>query len=133
MNITKIKETCLYSDDLEQTKFFYTKYLGLKVINYLEGKHLFLRAGSSVLLFFNPEDSRLKETPPPHFGEGKMHVAFEVSKEDYEKCRLEIENAGIQITHEEIWPGNLRSFYFNDPNGHVLEIVPPGLWEINQK
>jgi catechol 2,3-dioxygenase-like lactoylglutathione lyase family enzyme len=129
MNITQIKETCLYSYDLEQTKIFYTKYLGLNVINYLEGKHLFLRAGSSVLLFFNPDDSRLKKTPPPHFGEGKMHIAFEVAVEDYEKCKLEISEAGVQITYEEIWQGKLKSFYFNDPNGHVLEIVPAGLWE----
>ena len=129
MNITQIKETCLYSKHLEETKEFYTEYLGLKVFHYELGKHLFLRAGSSMLLFFNPEDSKLKITPPPHYGNGKMHVAFEIPISDYESVKQSMVNSGIHITHEEIWSESNRSFYFNDPNGHVLEIVTPGLWD----
>jgi len=74
----KIKETCLYVSDLDQAKEFYHDKLRLPVINYLPGKHLFLRAGDSVLLLFNPEDSKTKTSPPAHYGGGKQHFAFEV-------------------------------------------------------
>jgi len=57
MDFLKIKETCLYVRDLERARQFYHDRLGLPVISYLSGKHLFLRAGGSVLLLFNPEDS----------------------------------------------------------------------------
>lgn len=82
-----------------------------------------------MLLFFNPEDSKKKDSPPPHFGSGKMHVAFEVPQDEYESAKKHILDNGIDIIHEETWSNGRHSFYFNDPNGHVLEIVTPGLWD----
>ena len=76
MNIIKIKETCLYVLDLHRAKNFYHDVLGLPIIHYQENKHLFLRAGSSVLLLFNPEDSKSKTSPPAHYGGGHQHFAF---------------------------------------------------------
>jgi hypothetical protein len=35
---------------------------------------------------------------------------------------------GIAIVHEEPWGDRFRSFYFHDPDGHVLEVVPAGMW-----
>ena len=90
MNIVKIKETCLYVHDLDEARNFYHDVLGLPVISYLPGKHLFLRAGGSVLLCFNPEDSKTKKSPPAHYGEGRQHFAFEVPKENYERTKAEI-------------------------------------------
>ncbi|WP_367397539.1 VOC family protein [Chryseosolibacter indicus] len=66
MQILKIKETCLYVQDLQNALNFYHNLLGLPVIHYLPQKHLFLRAGDSVLLLFNPEDSKNKQSPPAH-------------------------------------------------------------------
>jgi catechol 2,3-dioxygenase-like lactoylglutathione lyase family enzyme len=90
MEFLRIKETCLYVRDLGAAKDFYNGLLGLEVISYLEGKHLFLRTGQSVLLFFNPDDSKTKTSPPPHYGGGKQHFAFEVEKNNYEKAKSEI-------------------------------------------
>lgn len=130
MRITKIKETCLYIHDLEKALHFYHETLGLPVINYLKGKHLFLRAGSSVLLCFNPDDSKKKTSPPAHYGGGKQHFAFEVSLADYETCKAEIQSKGIPLTDEVEWQGGRKSFYFEDPEGNVLEIVPDeGIWD----
>jgi hypothetical protein len=36
---------------------------------------------------------------------------------------------GITLTHEQEWKQGLKSFYFDDPFGNVLEIVPVGIWE----
>lgn len=130
MNFIKIKETCLYISDLERAKVFYHGVLELPIINYVESKHLFLRAGYSVLLLFNPEDSRKKKSPPAHFGGGKQHFAFEVPLSDYKKAKQEIKSKGIKITDEVVWESGKESFYFEDPEGNVLEIIPnEGIWD----
>ena len=130
MNFIKIKETCLYVEDLEQIKQFYNVDLGLPIIHYEPGKHLFFRLGSSVLLCFNPNDSKTKVTPPAHFGGGKQHVALEVKKSDYVKTKEEIKSKGISIIDEVIWKSGQESFYFEDPAGNILEIVPDeGIWD----
>jgi catechol 2,3-dioxygenase-like lactoylglutathione lyase family enzyme len=130
MEFLRIKETCLYVRDLGKAKEFYNGLLGLEVISYLEGKHLFLKTGQSVLLLFNPEDSRTKTSPPPHYGGGAQHFAFEVEAKNYEKAKSEIESLGISIIDEITWKSGARSFYFNDPEGNVLEILPEGgIWD----
>lgn len=129
MNIRQIKETCIYYRDLEKAKDFYHQLLELPIISYVKGKHIFFRAGSSVLLCFNPDESRLKKSPPPHHAEGKYHFAFEVSREEYEKHKKEILSRGIIISDKVIWETGQESFYFEDPEGNVLEIVPVGIWE----
>ncbi len=130
MKFLKIKETCLYINDLEGARAFYHGLLGLPEIDYQPGKHLFMRVGTSVLLCFNPDDSRQKASPPAHYGGGNQHVAFEVSTADYERVRKEMENLGITITDTMTWKSGAQSFYFEDPEGNVLEIVPEtGIWD----
>jgi catechol 2,3-dioxygenase-like lactoylglutathione lyase family enzyme len=130
IEFTQIKETCLYMHDLELARSFYHEKLQLPVINYLPHKHLFLRAGGNVLLIFNPDDSKTKKSPPAHFGGGKQHLALEVSSQAYENARDAITSAGIPIIDEVQWPSGKKSFYFNDPEGNVLEIVPSeGIWD----
>ena len=130
MKFLRIKETCLYLSDLEKAKTFYNGLLGLPIIDHAEGKHLFLRCGGSVLLIFNPEDSKKKKSPPAHFGSGKQHFAFEVLLSDYEKAKQEIKSKGIKIIDEVVWTSGRESFYFEDPEGNVLEIIPDeGIWD----
>jgi catechol 2,3-dioxygenase-like lactoylglutathione lyase family enzyme len=129
MNFLKIKETCLYLSDLEKAREFYHGKIGLEIIAYLPGKHIFFRAGTSVLLCFNPEDSKSKISPPPHYGGGKQHFAFEIAVADYENSKKEILSKGIAIIDEVTWKDGVKSFYFEDPEGNVLEIIPEnGIW-----
>jgi catechol 2,3-dioxygenase-like lactoylglutathione lyase family enzyme len=129
MEFLKIKETCLYVHDLGKAKNFYHGVLGLDVINYVEDKHLFLRAGESVLLIFNPEDSKNKVSPPGHFGGGRQHFAFEIRHAEYDRWKAEVEKKGIHIIDEITWKNGKKSFYFNDAEGNVLEIIPEGIWD----
>ena len=130
MKFLKIKETCLYMNDLEKAKFFYHEVLELPMIHYLPDKHLFLRVGQSVLLIFNPEDSKNKKSPPAHYGGGKQHFAFEVSTDSYQEMKQRILLKGIEVIDEVTWNSGVKSFYFNDPEGNVLEILPErGVWE----
>ena len=129
MNFVKIKETCIYIHDLKKVRVFYTEVLELPVIHYLPDKHLFLRAGDSVLLLFNPADSKTKTSPPPHYGGGQQHFAFEVKKTEYQRVKDTIMAKGIPIIDQVQWK-NGESFYFKDPEGNVLEILPDsGIWD----
>ena len=129
MRFLQIKETCIYFLDLDLAKEFYHVKLELPVLSYVEKKHIFFQAGSSVLLCFNPEDSKLKKSPPGHFASGKYHFAFEVRREDYELHKRKIAEKGIPIIDSITWETGQESFYFEDPEGNVLEIVPQGIWE----
>ena len=129
MNILSIKETCIYVKDLERTKDFYTNKLGLPLISLAKNRHVFFKAGNSVLLcFIAPETEKEKELPP-HGAYGVIHFAFEVSEEEYQMALLQIKNSGIDILHEHLWKNKIRSFYFHDPDGNLVEIIEQGLWE----
>ena len=128
LRFRQIKETCIYARDLKAIKDFYGDILGLEIIHYLPGKHIFFRVGTSVLLCFNPDDSRSKKSPPAHFAEGKYHFAFEVEPADYQAYKTAIDQKKIKITDEVTWENGQQSFYFEDPAGNVLEIVPTGIW-----
>lgn len=129
MNILQIKETCLYISDLQQSEDFYHRKLGFPMIGKVEGRHIFFRTGSTVLLCFIAEKTRQDKNLPPHYGSGQLHLAFEVSPQEYQAWKDKISDAGIAIEHEQAWKNNLHSFYFRDPDGHLLEIVPEGIWE----
>lgn len=129
MEFTQIKETCLYVSDLEATESFYHGLLELPIISKVLGRHIFFRAGTSVLLCFIAAATREEAVLPPHFAEGKQHIAFEVNREAYLQTKQALLARGIEITHEQPWKEPLKSFYFEDPDGHVLEVVPQGIWD----
>lgn len=125
----QIKETCLYVSDLDKTADFYHHKLGMPVISKVDHRHIFFRAGTSVLLCFLPEVTREEQNLPPHFAYGRQHIAFEADTDVYTQWKETVKEMGITITHEQNWKDGLESFYFEDPDGHVLEIVPTGIWD----
>jgi len=129
VEIIKIKETCLYTNDLELAKAFYHGKLGLPVIGIVKNRHVFFRAGGSVLLCFNPESTINDDKVPPHYAHGNQHLAFEVKPSQYQNWKNKLKELGILITHEHTWPNGKKSFYFNDPENNVLEIIEEGMWE----
>ncbi|HEU4903733.1 MAG TPA: VOC family protein [Flavisolibacter sp.] len=130
MDIRRIKETCIYVSDLEQTRAFYTDKLGLPLISLVKGRHVFFRAGESVLLCFIASQTEQEKELPPHGASGSVHFAFEVSHEEYPAALQKIKEAGISILHEHTWRNGLHSFYFHDPDSNLLEVIEEGLWEV---
>ena len=128
MKISRIKETCIYVTDLQRTKEFYSRRLGLAVLSFVEGRHVFFRAGESVLLCFIAEKTLQENELPPHGAKGSIHFAFEVEVEEYDTTLLKVKHMEIEILHEQVWKGKLRSFYFHDPDGNLLEIIEEGIW-----
>ncbi|MFL5730738.1 MAG: VOC family protein [Cytophagaceae bacterium] len=129
MKIKQIKETCLYVSNLEITEKFYRDTFNFELIGKVPGRHVFFRAGSSVLLCFNPAKTREDQSLPPHYAYGPMHLAFEIEPGEYQAWKDKIVERKILIIHEQAWKMGVHSFYFHDPDGHVLEIVPRGIWD----
>jgi catechol 2,3-dioxygenase-like lactoylglutathione lyase family enzyme len=128
MQISRIKETCIYVSDLDQTERFYHGQLGLPVISKVSGRHIFFRAGESVLLCFIVAQTEKEAELPPHGARGSIHFAFEVPKDAYAHTLQAIQQKGIAILHEHNWKANLRSFYFHDPDNNLVEVIEEGLW-----
>lgn len=129
MKLTGIKETCLYVKNLERTKDFYSNVLGLSLISYRKERHVFFRIGQDVLLCFDPEATKKEKELPPHFAEGKMHLAFEAPGEEYEAWKHHLRENGVELLHEQGWKDGKKSIYFPDPDGNLLEILQPGIWD----
>ena len=134
MKINKIVETCIYSFDLDRMKNFYSGTLGMPVVQEEEGKLIFLQAGKSMLLIFNPDktstdNDRLPThcaaTPP-----SSVHFAMEILEADYERWKeLLIENR-IAIEKEVSWNDSAKSLHFRDPAGNLMELITPGEWPV---
>lgn len=126
---TQIKEIALYVRDLDRTENFYHGKLDLEVISREEGRHIFFKAGSSILLCFLADATKNSEKLPSHFAGGNQHIAFEVPKTKYQETKEQIRGKEIKIEHEQSWSDDYQSFYFRDPDGHSLEVVPAGMWD----
>ena len=135
MKFTKIVETCIYSSKLKEMKDFYINNLGLDFVSEDNGRHVFLKAGKSMLLIFNPE-STLNEsmsifpihgaiTPP-----SIVHFALEINTIDYEKWKDLLSKKQINI-EKELKIGNNRSIYFRYPSGNVVEFITENAWPID--
>ena len=130
MRLQGVLETSLYHDsaDRDRVERFYGEALELPLVaSWADG--LAFRLGSGVLLLFDRERIADRDEPPAQHGTaGPGHACFVVGQEDYEPWRERIDDAGAEITHEHDWGEGLRSFYFNDPAGNLLEIANGDLW-----
>ena len=60
----------------------------------------------------------------------EIYYGIEKSPVKKKERRKKIELIGIEIIHRQDWQqGRFESFYFLDPDQHVLEIVPEGMWD----
>ncbi|MGN6615273.1 MAG: VOC family protein, partial [Candidatus Nitrosocosmicus sp.] len=97
----KIIETCIYTLDLKKLKDFYVNGLGLEFVSEEENRSVFLKAGKSMLLIFNPESTLNMPMGSSQSGNNKgshielfpthgaftppsiIHFALEIDKSEY--------------------------------------------------
>lgn len=132
-SIDGILEAALYAEDLDAARAFYGEIMGLTELVAVPGRHIFFRAGSTVLLIFNPKataDPLSNPTlpVPPHGAQGPGHLCFAASSSAIEKWHERLSAAGCKVEADFRWPGGARSIYFRDPAGNSLEIAEPQLW-----
>lgn len=128
-----VLEVALYAEDLDAAERFYGELLGLEQIVRVPGRHVFFRAGSTVLLIFNPArtektDPSARLPVPPHGARGPGHLCFPACLDEIERWRRKLAAAGVEIEADFIWPNGARSIYFRDPAGNSIEMAEPRLW-----
>jgi len=123
-----VLETCIYVADLERTKQFYRDILGIQVHSELEGRHVFFKTGSSMLMTFIAQESRRGKTLPPHGADGDTHLALKIKRDDFGRWKEYLINNNIRIESEHAWGEKGVSLYFRDPDGNLVELVNPEIW-----
>lgn len=133
--IKRILETALYVKNLKTASKFYEDIMGFVVITRDDRLSSFDVAGQSILLLFTIDGSTEgAETHggdyiPPHNASGQQHLAFEIEKDEIEAWRRHLTAADVEILSHTTWSRGGQSFYFHDPDGHLLELVgTPGTW-----
>jgi catechol 2,3-dioxygenase-like lactoylglutathione lyase family enzyme len=128
-----IVETCLHVADLDRSRKFYSDLFGCSVMKSDERFCAFDVGHGQVLLLFlrgsDPEGTVLPfGTIPAHGTSGQAHLGFGVPAASLPAWRERLEKKSISIESSLTWPGGGTSIYFRDPDGHLLELLTPGVW-----
>ena len=129
-----VVESILYTDDLPHAVAFYRDTLGCVELAGDGDRFQALNAGGKGVLLLFKRGGTLTPTTvpggviPPHDGHGPHHIAFAIEERDYELWRDRLVQGRIAIESETHWPRGGRSVYFRDPDGHLVELVTPGIW-----
>ena len=119
---------------MERSVHFFGKVLGLRSLVH-EERITALDAGRQGVLLLFARGKSVEDMPSPngiipgHDGSGPLHMAFAISADDYDAWLAHLKRLDVPIVSEVRWPRGGRSFYFHDPDGHVLELATPGLWK----
>jgi catechol 2,3-dioxygenase-like lactoylglutathione lyase family enzyme len=111
---TGIDHLVLHVTDVQRAKKFYTEILGMKV--YRENdRQVFLHAGQQGVALFKKQGEL-----PLSTGNDLNHLALNVATGTYEALKADLENHGVAVTGR---PGEDRCIYFQDPDGHRLQLM----------
>jgi catechol 2,3-dioxygenase-like lactoylglutathione lyase family enzyme len=128
-----ILETALSVADLSRARDFYSKLFGFPVMT-ADDRFCAMRAGERqvFLLFLRGSDPQGTQLPfgfiPSHGTTGQSHIAFSISKDDVPRWLTRLADQGIPVESQFTWPLGGTSIYFRDPDGHLLELITPGVW-----
>jgi catechol 2,3-dioxygenase-like lactoylglutathione lyase family enzyme len=117
--LNRIDHVVLHVKDLERSKRFYMGLLGM-TMNHESSWQAFLYLGedtSQMVALFEIKEGDFE-------GPRDMnHMAMVSSQGTYESIKADLEHAGVQVSGR---PGDPNCIYFNDPDGHRLQIIYPG-------
>lgn len=133
-------ETTLFVEDLPRACGFYEQVLGLAKIKSSDTGCVFRVGDQRYLLVGTRESARTQNKAPSgdllppcalpqHDGRGPGHIAFGVSADALDSWRARLVKHGVEILSEVTWESGARSLYFRDPDGHMIELASPGIWE----
>jgi catechol 2,3-dioxygenase-like lactoylglutathione lyase family enzyme len=130
-----ILETALSVTDLARSRQFYSELFGYPIMRSDDRFCAFNVGGRQVLLLFRRGSDPAGTTLPfgfipAHGSSGPSHVGFSIPEASLSGWKARLEERGIAIESSFIWPGGGTSIYFRDPDGHLLELLTPGVWPI---
>jgi catechol 2,3-dioxygenase-like lactoylglutathione lyase family enzyme len=130
MSVSEMEHVLVLSDDVEATREFYCRVVGLRVGERppLEFHGYWLYAGESPCLHIAERNGYLTHAAslglaisrqPP--GTGSVdHIAF--TADDYDEIRRRLADDGVRAVPNQVPAAGLRQLFFEDPNGVRVEI-----------
>jgi glyoxylase I family protein len=116
LKVTGIDHVVLHVADLERSKRFYIDLLGFSVAHE-SGWQSFLWCGNQQVALF-----QMRGGGEIHAGAEMNHMALRLSEGEYEDVKATLEEAGVTVTGR---PGDDHCIYFDDPDGHRLQLLTP--------
>jgi catechol-2,3-dioxygenase len=128
--VNGILETSLYVESAARSAEFYRRVFGFEPLEPDEPlddeTRLYpMRAGDrSVLLLFKKGGSDDTDAS------GAIHIAFGIARSDLPAWERWLAEQDISVEARKTWKYGGEALYFRDPDGHLLEVVTPGVWTI---
>jgi catechol 2,3-dioxygenase-like lactoylglutathione lyase family enzyme len=130
--VNGILETSLYVGRPARSAEFYQRVFGFELIDpdQKEGitdetRLCAMRAGDrNILLLFKKGATANTDAT------GRIHIAFGIARSELPAWEAWLSQQGIPIEFRKTWKYGGEALYFRDPDGHLLEVVTPGVWSI---
>jgi catechol 2,3-dioxygenase-like lactoylglutathione lyase family enzyme len=116
LKVTGIDHVVLHVRDLARAKRFYIDLLGFTVAHESAWQS-FLSCGSQQVALFE-----MRGGGDIHGGSEMNHMALRLAGGEYEEVKATLEAAGVEVHGR---PGDDRCLYFQDPDGHRLQVLTP--------
>lgn len=113
--VTGVNELVLEVVDLERAEHFYSKLLGLPIVERWEHRDaIWVLAGATRIGLWKPQVGVAG-------GRGGIHVhyALQIADEDYEATVERLRACGLEVFEDDF--GDSRAAYVTDPDGNVVE------------
>ncbi len=123
-------ESALYVDDPERSARFYQRLFGFEIITAVERMYALSVAGNQVLLLCKKGAAANLTSPPPHDGDGQLHLAFAIPAAELSAWENWLAQHGVAVEEKHTWNRGGCSLYFRDPDQHLVELATPGVWSI---
>jgi catechol 2,3-dioxygenase-like lactoylglutathione lyase family enzyme len=108
--------------DVERSRAFYADVLGLERVHDAWEIPVVMAAGESGVAIFShesgPSSTPDRTAPPPA---RILHIAFRVDRTGFEEAQEALVARGLQVEFSD--HGISHSLYFDDPDGHQLELT----------
>ncbi len=129
--IKGLGEVSIRVSNLDDMHRFYEDVVGLEVLRREENFVFFKIAEgygghSQNLALFDATDQSFLETKSPKLSAEQTtlhHIALNIALEDYESEKRRLEGLGLSVLATEHEWIHVRSLYFSDPEGNLLEFV----------
>ncbi len=126
VQLNGISHFALNVRNMERAEKFYTEVLGFPVLMRTQTKagqqHIEVDAGNVAIALFESPDLDLEAAHQTMTEDGYLHFAFDGSYDRYDATLQGLEEAGVQLDGKPRDWGKSVSVYFQDPDGHQLEI-----------
>ncbi len=140
LTLNGLVEAALFVEELPRACDFYEQVLGLGKVKASDTGCVFRVADQRYLLIISrkaahtPNKTASGDLLPPcalpqQDGQGRGHIAFGISKDEVDSWRERLAKHDVDLLSEISWETGARSLYFRDPDGHMIELATPGIWE----